>query len=151
MMQEEIQAAIYAKVSAIGYPTYDHVPQESAFPYIVIGDDTSIPWDTDNSIGSETTCTIHVWSRHRGRKEVKEIFRTLYEALHRAEFPIIGGALIECQAEFEESFMDSDGLTRHGVIRFRLIVDEASNPNTYLVSESGALLQTEAGFYIVKD
>jgi hypothetical protein len=151
MMQEEIQAAIYTKVSAIGYPTFDSVPQESAFPYIVIGDDTSIPFDTDDSLGSETTCTIHVWSRHRGRKEVKEIMRTLYEALHRAEFPIIGGALIECQAEFEESFMDADGLTRHGVIRFRLLVDSAPNPNTYLASESGALLQTEAGFYIVKD
>jgi hypothetical protein len=151
MMQEEIQAAIYAKVSAIGWPTYDHVPQESAFPYVVIGDDTSIPWDTDDSIGSETTCTIHVWSRHRGRKEVKEIMRTIYEALHRQELSIIGGALVECQAELEESFMDPDGLTRHGVIRFRLTVDSAPYQNTYLTSEDGALLQTEAGYYIVKD
>jgi hypothetical protein len=151
MMQEEIQTAIFNRVSAIGYPTYDHVPQESEFPYIVIGDDTSIPWDTDDSIGSETTCTIHVWSRHRGRKEVKEIMRTLYEALHRAEFPIIGGALVECQAEFQESLLDPDGLTRHGVIRFRLTVDAAPNPNLYLATEDGALLQTTEGFYIVKD
>jgi hypothetical protein len=151
MMQEEIQAAIYAKVYAIGWPTFDHVPQETTFPYIVIGDDTSIPWDTDDSIGSETTCTIHVWSRHRGRKEVKEIMRTIYEALHRQELSIIGGALVECQAELEESFMDPDGLTRHGVIRFRLTVDSAPYQNTYLTSEDGALLQTEAGYYIVKD
>lgn len=151
MMQEEIQAAIYSKVSAIGWPTFDHVPQESTFPYIVIGDDTSVPWDTDDSIGSETTCTVHIWSRHRGRKEVKEIMRTVYEALHRAEFAIIGGQLVECVAEFAESFVDVDGLTRHGVIRFRLIVDSAAYENTYLADESGALLQTEAGFYIVKD
>ena len=150
-MQEEIQAAIYAKVYALGWPTFDHVPQETTFPYIVIGDDTSIPWDTDDSIGSETTCTIHVWSRHRGRKEVKEIMRTIYEALHRQELSIIGGALVECQAELEESFMDPDGLTRHGVIRFRLTVDSAPYQNTYLTSEDGALLQTEAGYYIVKD
>ena len=150
-MQEEIQAAIYSKVAAIGWPTFDHVPQVTEFPYVVIGDDTSPPWDTDDSLGSETTCTIHVWSRHRGRKEVKEIMRTIYEALHRAEISIIGGQLVECTAELEESFMDPDGLTRHGVIRFRLVVDSAINPNTYLASESGALLQTEAGFYIVKD
>jgi hypothetical protein len=130
MMQEEIQAAIFAKVSAIGYPTYDHVPQDSTFPYIVIGDDTSIPWDTDDSLGSETTCTIHIWSRHRGRKEVKEITKALYEALHRADIPIIGGALVESQAEFAESFMDTDGLTRHGVVRFRLIVDSAPPTGT---------------------
>lgn len=151
MMQEEIQAAIYAKVSAIGWPVYDHVPQETEFPYIVIGDDTSTPWDTDDSIGSETTCTIHVWSRHRGRKEVKEIMRTVYEALHRQEVSIIGGALVECQAEFQESFMDPDGLTRHGVIRFRLTVDAAPYTNIYLATEGGALLQTAEGFYIVKD
>jgi hypothetical protein len=151
MMQEEIQAAIFARVQAVGYPTYDHVPQGVDFPYVVVGDDTSTPWDTDTSIGSETTCTIHVWSRYRGRKECKEIMRTLYEALHRADFPIIGGALIECQAEFQESFLDPDGLTRHGVMRFRLTVDEAPNPNQYLATEGGALLQTAEGFYIVKD
>ena len=151
MMQEEIQAAIFAQVSAIGYPVFDHVPQDTAFPYIVIGDDTSIPWDTDDSLGSETTCTIHIWSRHRGRKEVKEIGRTIYEKLHRAEFPIIGGTLVECQAEFEESFMDPDGLTRHGVMRFRLTIDQGEYANTYLTAEDGSLIQTEAGFYIVKD
>jgi hypothetical protein len=150
-MQEEIQAAIYAKVSGLGWPTFDHTPQDTPFPYVVIGDDTSIPWDTDDSIGTETTCTIHVWSRHRGRKEVKEIMRTLYEALHRQELSIIGGALVECMAEFQESFLDPDGLTRHGVIRFRLIVDSAPYINTYLATESGALLQTVEGFYVVKD
>ena len=151
MMQEDIQAAIYEKVSAIGWPTFDHVPQETTFPYIVIGDDTSIPWDTDDSIGSETTCTIHIWSRHRGRKEVKEIMRTVYEALHRQELSIVGGSLVECSAEFAESFLDPDGLTRHGVIRFRLTVDSAAHADTYLATESGALLQTAEGFYIVED
>ena len=122
-MQSQIQAAIFEQVATLGYPTYDHVPQDSAFPYIVIGDDTSVPFDTDNSVGTETTCTIHVWSRHLGRKQVKQIFGELYALLNRAEFPIIGGALVECQAEFEESFLDSDGLTRHGVMRFRLVVE----------------------------
>jgi hypothetical protein len=77
--------------------------------------------------------------------------RTLYEALHRQELSIIGGALVECMAEFQESFLDPDGLTRHGVIRFRLIVDSAPYINTYLATESGALLQTVEGFYVVKD
>jgi hypothetical protein len=123
MMQEAIQQAIDTEVLKLGYPTYDHVPQESAFPYIVIGDDTSIPWDTDDSVGTEATCTIHIWSRYRGRQEVKQISGEIYESLHRAELAISGGSLVECQAEFEESFMDSDGLTRHGVIRFRLTID----------------------------
>lgn len=123
MMQSEIQEAIAARLSTVGTPVYDNVPQDTAFPYIVIGDDTSIPFDTDDSIGSEATCTIHVWSRYRGKKEVKEIMGAVYASLHRASFAIADGALIECVSEFAESFVDPDGLTRHGVIRFRLIVE----------------------------
>lgn len=123
MMQEQIQAAIFTRLSSVGTPVYDHVPQDTPFPYIVIGDDTSTAWDTDNSIGSESTLTIHVWSRQRGRKEVKEIMADIYASLHRHDVSISGGVLVECAAEFQESFLDPDGITRHGVIRFRLIVD----------------------------
>jgi hypothetical protein len=123
MMQSAIQAAIFARLSTLSTPVFDHVSQATAFPYIVIGDDTSIPWDTDTSVGTETTCTIHIWSRERGRKQVKDIMDTVYASLNRSSFAIAGGVLIECIYEFSESFLDPDGLTRHGVMRFRLTVD----------------------------
>lgn len=151
MMQSAIQAAIFEQLQPLGFPVYDHVPQGSAFPYIVIGEDTSNQWDTDDSVGTDATCTIHVWSRERGKREVKLIMDAIYERLHRSEFAIVGGSLIECQGEFAESFLDPDGLTRHGVIRFRLTVDSAPITDQYLATEDGELLQTESGFYIVKD
>jgi hypothetical protein len=122
-MQSAIQSAVFARLSALSTPVFDHVPQKTEYPYIVIGDDTSIPWDTDTSVGTETTCTIHVWSRQRGRKEVKGIMDAIYTRMNRAEFAVNGGQLIECIYEFAETFLDPDGLTRHGVIRFRLTVD----------------------------
>lgn len=151
MMQEEIQTAIYEAVAAIGYPTYDDVPQVTAYPYIVVGDDRSIPFDTDDSVGSETTCTIHVWSQYRGRKEVKEIMRSIYHTLNRANLDITGGQLIECHAEFEESFLEPDGLTRHGVIRFRLIVEENGYTQMYLMTQANSFLQAESGHYLVTE
>lgn len=151
MMQEEIQTAIYEAVAAIGYPTYDDVPQVTAYPYIVVGDDRSIPFDTDDSVGSETTCTIHVWSQYRGRKEVKEIMRSVYHTLNRANLTITGGHLVECHAEFEESFLDPDGLTRHGVIRFRLIVEENGYTQMYLMTQANSFLQAESGHYLVTE
>lgn len=151
MMQEEIQTAIYEAVAAIGYPTYDDVPQVTAYPYIVVGDDRSTPFDTDDSVGSETICTIHIWSQYRGRKEVKEIMRSVYHTLNRANLTITGGQLIECHAEFEESFLDPDGLTRHGVIRFRLIVEEDGYSEQYLETETGVYLQSESGHYLVAE
>ena len=44
-------------------------------PYVVIGDDTSAQWDTDDTVGSENTLTLHVWSRYYGRAEVKDIMQ----------------------------------------------------------------------------
>lgn len=151
MMQEEIQTAIYKAVAAIGYPTYDEVPQVTTYPYIVVGDDRSTPFDTDDSVGSETICTIHVWSQYRGRKEVKEIMRSIYHTLNRANLDITGGQLIECHAEFEESFLEPDGLTRRGVIRFRLIVEENGYAQVYFTTQANSYLQAESGHYLVTE
>lgn len=142
MKQANIQQAIFDELSELDYPVYDHVPQVSAFPYIVIGDDTSIAFDTDESVGSESTLTIHVWSQYRGKMQVKEILQEIYDKLNRADIAVSGCHLVECVAEFQETYLESDGLTRHGVIRFRLIVEDI---NATLMTESGLLLETESG------
>lgn len=121
MNQTAIQAAIYQALSTLSYPVYDDVPQGAAFPYIVIGDDTSIPFDDDCNVGAESTITIHVWSTCPGRKEVKQITDSVYNRLHRQNLPIAGGYTITLNAEHQDSFLDPDGVTRHGVIRFRLL------------------------------
>jgi hypothetical protein len=121
MNQVSIQAAIYQALSTLSYPVYDDVPQNAEFPYIVIGDDTSIPFDDDCNVGAESTITIHVWSTYPGRKEVKQIMDSVYNRLHRQNLPIAGGYSITLNAEYQDSFLDPDGTTRHGVIRFRLL------------------------------
>ena len=122
MMQWQIQQAIFARLEAeLDTPVYDHVPQGSAYPYINIGEDTALQWDTDDSTGSESTLTIHTWSRQYGRRETKQIMRQIYNALHRAELDIAGGLFVTCEWEFAESFVDPDGVTRHGVMRFRIL------------------------------
>lgn len=109
---------------------YDNVPQaldsgnDSFFPYVTIGDDTMIDWDTDTSQGKEATLTIHVWSRYRGRKEVKEIQGIIYDILHLSNLIITGYHSVLMLSEFSETLLDPDGLTRHGVQRFRLIVEK---------------------------
>lgn len=126
MMELEIQKAVYARLIStydLNVPVYDHVPQDAAFPYIVIGDSTAIQWDTDDSLGTESTITIHVWSRFRGREEVKEIQGQIYDALHRHELDIDGCHTVTCEWEHADSFVDPDGITRHGVSRFRILAE----------------------------
>jgi hypothetical protein len=123
----EIQQAIYNRLAGIyelGATVYDHAPQDEEFPYVTIGEGTATQWDTDDSLGSEETVTIHVWSRYRGRKEVKEIQAEIYDALHRYELPVTGSHTVTVEWEYADTFLDPDGLSRHGVQRFRITTEQ---------------------------
>lgn len=123
----ELHRAIYTRLS--GYPgmpdVYDAVPEESAkFPYVVVGEDTHIPFDTDDSSGAESTVTLHVWSQYRGSKEAKDIQGLIYQALHRYELPVNGYQLVTIDFEYSDVVLDADGKTRHGICRYRSLVEK---------------------------
>lgn len=102
---------------------YDHVDQGTSFPYAVIGEDGASEWDTDTEVGADSTITIHTWSRERGRKETKEIQERIYEILHRQDMTIEDAIFRFLLWQFSDSFLEPDGITRHGVMRFRLVYD----------------------------
>ena len=104
----------------------DHVPQSSSYPYVVIGEATARDFDCKSSDGMEQTLTIHTWSRYRGLKETKQIMAEIVNALDQANLSIVGHSLVLLRFEFSATFLDPDGLTRHGVQRFRAITQQAA-------------------------
>ena len=127
----DLQQAIYTRLkesmgpsSAVGL--YDHVPQDAEPPYIVVGEDVTTPDDTDDSLGSQHALTIHTWSSYRGQSEVKGVQQAIYTALHREPLFVEGAAVVDCVIESQETFLDEDGLTRHGVQRFRVLLEEVN-------------------------
>jgi hypothetical protein len=121
----EVQKAIFGVLNTgLNVPIYDNVPDNAVAPYVVIGDDTFVEFDSDDVSGFEATITIHSWSIYRGRKQVKELMGNIYNLLHRAEFTVTGYNLVGCDCEFSETFLESDGVTRHGVQRFRILIRE---------------------------
>lgn len=123
-----LQQAVYDQLSSYPSmpPVYDDVPGDAAFPYVVVGEDTHIPFDTDDSLGSESTLTLHVWSRYCGKKECKEIMALIYDALTRQALVLEAHYLITIEFEYSEVLLDPDGITRHGVQRFRALVEQAT-------------------------
>jgi len=101
---------------------YDEVPQGSAYPYVEIGDETTIDNGVKDKDGQEFTQTIHIWSRYRGSKETKEIAERIYTLLHNSAISVTGASFVNCRNEFFTILLDDDGLTRHGVMRFRVVV-----------------------------
>ncbi len=100
---------------------YDHVPQDSTFPYLVTGEAQVGPFDTKTEAGMEQRLTIHTWSRYRGLKETKQIMAAVTAALDGQNLAVSGHALILLRHESSATFLDPDGLTRHGVQRFRAV------------------------------
>lgn len=123
-----LASAIYGRLTGdatlmgIVEGVYDDVPQDTAYPYVVVGEETTINAGTKTKDGVEYTLTIHVWSRYRGLKQAKQIMERIYELLHNYDLTVSGASLVNLRQEFSATFVDADGLTRHGVIRFRAMV-----------------------------
>mgnify|MGYP001360623881 CR=1 FL=1 len=130
------QKMIYDRLTTAlpGQRVYDDVPNlpdgqpASDFPYITVGDDMEVPWDTDDTLGSDITFVLHVWSRYQGKKEVKTIMQNIYNALHRQVAALdalaTGVRVVDCLHEFSQIFELGDGATRHGVCRYRLRIEK---------------------------
>lgn len=131
MIELETQRAIYNALSndspiaaLVGNRIYDNVPQKTTFPYITIGESTCNDWSADDFSGMEVDSVIHVWSRQQGRSETKTIQGAIYNALHRSTLTVTGYEFVKCDFSDSQSFVDSDGKTRHGIQTFNLLIKE---------------------------
>ena len=128
----ELQKSIYAALVAANITdangdaitgVFDDVEEGTAYPYITVGEETAIDAGTKDKDAHEHSITLHIWSQYRGgRKEVKEIMQQVFSALHNNDITISGASLVNIRHEFEQTLVEADGITRHGVMRFRVVV-----------------------------
>ena len=104
-----------------GNNIYDFVPENTAFPYVKIGDQTMVDDGTKTKKGTDFTLMIHTFSRYRGSKEIKEIMSLVYDVLHESSLSV-SGAMNNMRFEFADIIKENDGLTTHGMQRFRVFV-----------------------------
>lgn len=128
--QWAVQQAVHAQLvgdatlqALLGNPArvFDHVPASAAFPYVVVGEARGLPFDSKTEDGFDQTVTLHSWSRYRGLKETKTIMAGLVAALDGGDLPVAGHRLVLLRFVFAATMLDPDGLTRHGVQRFRIV------------------------------
>lgn len=112
---------------------YDQVPQvddaadSSDFPYVVIGEWTMTQNDTDTDTGFDATLTLHTWSRQRDYQECQRVMTEVYNALHRHTGWVVPGYGVSgIHQEFSDLMRDPDGITRHGVQRYRIYFEPTS-------------------------
>ena len=125
--QFALQSAIYSALnvnaitSTLNCGVFDEVVEGDTYPFISLGEETVIDYSTKNLVGAETTINIHIWSQYKGAKETKNIMDKIHDLLHDINLSVTGVNLINLRFEFSDILRDPDGITRHGVMRFRAI------------------------------
>jgi hypothetical protein len=125
--QFALQSSIYTALNVSAITTtlacgvYDEVIEGNSYPFITLGEETAIDYSTNNLVGAETTINIHIWSRYKGSKQTKEIMDKVHDLLHDVSLTVSGVNLINLRFEYSDIMRDPDGITRHGVMRFRAI------------------------------
>ena len=94
-------------------------------PYVTAGEMTARDWSDKFQAGQEVRSTLNVWSGYPGRKEAVEMLDGILRALRREdlylgqEFRAVVSDLDLCQI-----LIDLDGVTRHGVLTIRYLIEE---------------------------
>ena len=124
-----LQSSVYSTLSndntlssTYGASVFDDVPEDTSYPYITIGEDNITEFGTKDLDGTTSTMTIHIWSEYKGSKETKQIMDRIHDLLHDSSLSVSGFNLINMRFEFSDIMRDPDGITRHGVMRFRAVL-----------------------------
>ena len=127
--QFALQTTIYSTLSGdntltntLGAGVFDEVVENASYPFVALGEETAIDYSTKDLDGGEFTINIHVWSQYKGSKQTKEIMDRIHDLLHDSSLSVSGFNLANLRFEFSDILRDPDGITRHGVMRFRAII-----------------------------
>lgn len=101
---------------------FDNVPQDTAYPYVVIGNINVINTGTKTLDGNEYNLDIDVWSEYRGKKEISDAMERIYELLHDTTYSVSGASFVNSQVRSTITLVENDGITRHGVLSLSVIV-----------------------------
>ena len=119
-----VQTAVYGLLSAgLSCPVYDHVPEDSAYPYVVIDRTVVGTDDTFSTRRDERFVTLSVWSQYRGQKEVVDIIAEIDTALHNQRPTLTNGRVVQMRIDRRDTNREPDGLTYMGQVSVRIVTE----------------------------
>jgi hypothetical protein len=125
--QQIVYTALAGNITANVYDDVPYLPEgmpRNNFPYVVIGDDDTSAWDTDDTLGKEIDVNIDIGSRTAGFKQTKAIMGEIYDILNRGALTKTGYNIVDCLCTESQALRDPDGITRHGVMVFKLTIQK---------------------------
>lgn len=128
----DLQKALFSKLNGDatlatllgGQKVFDHASDKTAFPYVTFGRTSIFDWSTGTESGTEQLCTLHIWSKAKGRKEALEIMAAIRARLDQSPLELGTHHLVNFRFEFAEVLFDEDQAVYHGLLRFRAVIED---------------------------
>jgi hypothetical protein len=134
---QEMMAAIYTTLSGDATLTallgsgrvFNGVPAGQHCPYVDIGESTGNNYHTSSGDAQEHTITIHCWTEQEvsgksAKLQLLEIVKRVRDLLHYQSIALSAGNMPSLWCEFTEpATRDPDGVSWHGVLRFRAVTE----------------------------
>lgn len=127
----ELQKAMYKALTrdetlmAMVSGVFSHVPEHTAFPYVVIGEGMAKDHSTKTVKIEEVTSVIFVFSRERGSRNALDIMARVKELLDGAALGLNGYWLVYLRFTATEITQVREILTWQGTVTFQALVEEA--------------------------
>lgn len=114
------KALLTALNSACSCPVYDGVPQDAAYPYVVI--DYMTAENNDFLVGRMDIRFVYlmVWSRNLGQAEVMSIIEEI-ETLNEQPLTLDTGGVASLRVDGKRTAREADNLTFKGQVTLRVI------------------------------
>ena len=138
--QEELQEAVFTlladdatlrgltgnhPVNATKARVYDEPIEGAAFPYVHFGQFSERPNNHFRKKGSEIYYELHVWSEYRGAQQGQQILSRIDELLDNNLTLVVTGYTVELHDRDRIEGMAREGVLRHGVATFRILLLES--------------------------
>ncbi|MBN8542795.1 MAG: DUF3168 domain-containing protein [Alphaproteobacteria bacterium] len=124
----QLQQALFARLNgdallmSMIQGIHDSVPQNTSFPYVVIGDGDQNDVPASDTISVRCSLDIEVFSRSKGRKEVLLILERLYALLHQSVLTVSGYECIISRCSRAETETLIDAVTLRGSMRVTILL-----------------------------
>lgn len=112
--------------SVLSTRVYDKAPQNVSFPMITIGEPQTIQDDAGCIEAFEVYVDVNVWCRAVGKVQCQQLSELVRKSLHGTNLSLpndLAAVLIE--HENTRILTDPDGVTTHGVVTFRALIEAA--------------------------
>lgn len=127
-LQRSVRNALIASVPVaelVGERIYDRRPKNPDYPILTFGPSDLVPEDLECVDLEVHTLQIDAWTQQGGRlHKCRELTGRIKSALHRASLSLNDHALAEIEIEQIRVFQDRDGLTAHGVVIIRALIEQ---------------------------